>query len=562
MTLQRAVLSLAPVALLAILPISLPAQAAATDKPQAPNTTVPAQPSFEIADVHPSPYTFQSNYFHWNPQGTDRFLLHQASLVDLIAFAYKLENDHIFGGPTWLTFDHFDIVAKQPPGTPVDTSRLMLRALLAERFHLVSHNDTKPLPAQLLTVAKGGLKMKPAADTTVPSDCQFHPPDPPPAPDAPPPSSFFLTCRNMTMEQFANQIPRWGPTERYPIIDQTGVKGAWDFDITYHMLPSRTGLDVANDLEKLGLKLAIGETPQPVLDVDSLIETPTPNAPNLAELLPPPPPPAFEVAVVRPSPPDATGDMNLFFNPSGDVRITHATLQRMIGEAYDISGAGIDNIPDFLAKDHWDVVAKIPQDVYPKNKNGSPDIPYDDIQLMLRSLLAERFGMKAHFEDRPNDTAWILTAANPKLKKAADPTMRTSCDNMPPPGEKDPRAANPIRNRAMWCHNVTMDQLANQLMYFALDYIKSPVLNATHIEGSYDIELNWSTSRVARGVEGIDGRPVRNDPGGDPSQPAEPTGAISLPDAISKQLGLKLEQQKRDIPMLVLDHIERNPTEN
>jgi uncharacterized protein (TIGR03435 family) len=48
----------------------------------------------------------------------------------------------------------------------------------------------------------------------------------------------------------------------------------------------------------------------------------------------------------------------------------------------------------------------------------------------------------------------------------------------------------------------------------------------------------------------------------DPSEPAAPTGAISLPDAIARQLGLKLELQKLTVPMLVLDHIEEKPTEN
>jgi uncharacterized protein (TIGR03435 family) len=111
-----------------------------------------------------------------------------------------------------------------------------------------------------------------------------------------------------------------------------------------------------------------------------------------------------------------------------------------------------------------------------------------------------------------------------------------------------------------------MAQFANELMFFALDYIKSPVFNATHLDGSYDITLNWSTSRVARGMETIDGRTINRNSNGDGSggttQTEEPSGAISLPDAISKQLGLKLEQQKRNIPMLILDHIERNPTEN
>jgi uncharacterized protein (TIGR03435 family) len=524
-----------------------------------------AQPAFIAADIHPSPYSFQSTFFRTNTQGTDRYLMHQATLLDMISIAYKVDQSHVLGGPTWLDFDHFEVIARQPPSTPLDTSRLMLRTLLADRFSLVVHNDMRPMPARILTIDKLTGKMKPAADTAVPSQCQYQQPSTPPGPDTPPPVTYNFSCRNITMEQYAEQIPRFGPTESYSIVDRTGLKGAWDFDISYTMLPSRTGLDLENDLEKqLGLKLANGDTPQPVVIVDSAHQTPTPNSPKLAELLPPPVPPAFDVAVIQPSKPDMR-EISIRFNRSGQVNITGATIQALISEAYDISGAMIADIPDFLSKDRWDIVAKVDPTAFPKGPNGAPLVSYDDTKLMLRALLQDRFGMKAHFEDRPAD-AYVLSSANPKLKKTGDPNGRTSCDSRPPPGEKDPRAADPIRERLMVCKNITVTQFAGQLEFFALDYIKSPVLDATHIEGSYDITLNWSRSRVARGVEGIGGQTVRNpDTGanaGNGSLASEPTGAISLPDAISKQLGLKLEMQKRPVPLLVLDHIEKQPSEN
>src|ERR1017187_1340911 len=98
----------------------------------------------------------------------------------MISAAYSLDQNHVLGGPTWLDFDRYEVTAKQPPKTPQDASRLMLRALLADRFKLVVHNDTRPMSAQILTVGKGEPKMKLAADTTVPSQCQFHPPAAPP----------------------------------------------------------------------------------------------------------------------------------------------------------------------------------------------------------------------------------------------------------------------------------------------------------------------------------------------------------------------------------------------
>jgi uncharacterized protein (TIGR03435 family) len=536
------------------------AQSAAPSPAVAPSAPAAAARAFEIADIHPSPYSFYSTYPRTNTQGTDRYLVRQATLLDMISFAYSLDRDHIFGGPTWLDFDRYEVTAKQPPSTPPDTSRLMLRALLADRFSLVVHNDTRPMPAQVLTVGKVTPKMKPAADTTVESQCQFHPPATPPTPDTPPPTSYSFTCRNMTMEQFTKSLPRFGPAP--PTVDQTGLKGAWDFDVTYTMLPSRNGFDLENDLDKqLGLKLALGQSPQPVLIVDKVNETPTPNSPKLAELLPPPAPPAFDVALIKPTAPDGPRSMQIGFNGSGQVNISGASLQALIGEAYDISGAGIADIPDFLSRDRWDVVGKIPQDDYPKRPNGMPNVSFDDIKLMLRSLLVERFGMKTHFEDRPTDAYVLSASGSPKLKKTADPNSRTSCSDRPPVGEKDPRSIEPIRSELMLCKNVTMAQFAHELEPYALDYIKSPVLDATHLEGSYDLTLNWSGSRVARGLVTLDGRPVTK-PDPSSADPSEPTGAISLPDAISKQLGLKLELQKRPVPMLILDHIEQKPTEN
>jgi uncharacterized protein (TIGR03435 family) len=564
MSSQRSLYAVVLLGLISLAPAPILAQAAAAPSGNGSGqSTSAAQPRFDVVDIHPSPYSFFSTYFRISLQGTDRYLLRQATLLDMISAAYSIDQAHVLGGPTWLDFDRYEVTAKQPPATPADTSRLMLRTLLADRFNLVVHNDTRPMPAQILTVGKGTPKIKPAADTTVPSVCQFHPPATPPDPNSPP-ASYTYSCRNMTMEQYARAMPRFGPGAM-AVVDQTGLKGPWDFDISYTLLPSRNGFDLANDLDKLGLKLATGETPQPVVVVDSVNEKPTPNSPKLAELLPPPPTPAFEVAVIKPSPP-ASRDMQIRFSASGQVNINGASLQGLISEAYDISGAMIADIPDFLPKDRWDVVGKIPQDDYPKSANGMPNVSFDDIKLMLRSLLEERFGMKTHFEDRPAD-AYVLSAVSPKLKKTADPKARTSCDERVHAGEKDPRATDPIRERLMICKNVTMAQFADQLEGFALDYIKSPVLDATHLEGSYDLTLNWSRSRVARGVEGVGGRPVTNtnteaNPTSNAAQAAEPTGAISLPDAVSRQLGLKLEQQKRPVPLLVLDHIERNPTEN
>jgi uncharacterized protein (TIGR03435 family) len=104
-----------------------------------------------------------------------------------------------------------------------------------------------------------------------------------------------------------------------------------------------------------------------------------------------------------------------------------------------------------------------------------------------------------------------------------------------------------------------MKQFAEQLPALAGGYLFSPVLDSTGLEGAWDFTLNFSMAGVANmGSRGADGSPASSDS----ATASDPSGALSLFDAISKQLGLKLEKQKRPLPVMVIDHVERKPTEN
>jgi len=169
--------------------------------------------------------------------------------------------------------------------------------------------------------------------------------------------------------------------------------------------------------------------------------------------------------------------------------------------------------------------------------------------------------MVVHMEDRPVN-AYTLVAANPKMKKA-DPLNRTGCKNGPGPDGKDPRIANPILARLVSCQNITMAQFADQLPNLAGGYIFNPVLDGTGLEGAWDFTLNFSTANVFQGGAGAGGRGGNAAPStGDASTASDPSGALSIFDAVSKQLGLKLEKQKRPLPVLVIDHVEEKPTDN
>jgi uncharacterized protein (TIGR03435 family) len=140
-----------------------------------------------------------------------------------------------------------------------------------------------------------------------------------------------------------------------------------------------------------------------------------------------------------------------------------------------------------------------------------------------------------------------LLAANPKLKKA-DPQARTGCTEGPPP--------NAVRSRLLICTNITMGQFADRLPSLAGAYVLTAVLDATGIEGAYDFTLNFSTQGALQRALGRLGNAAPQ------GAAADPVDAISLSEALTKQLGLKLEMQKRLMPVLVIDHVEEKPTEN
>jgi len=135
-----------------------------------------------------------------------RFDLRNATMVDLIAFAYGItDSEKILGGPNWLERDRFDIVAKAPQTTSPDVVNVMLQNLLADRFKLALHKDTKPQPALALTTINGRHKLKQASGNGE-SGCIGQPPTPEPGVVP----YNVIACRNMTMDAFARDVRGMG----------------------------------------------------------------------------------------------------------------------------------------------------------------------------------------------------------------------------------------------------------------------------------------------------------------------------------------------------------------
>ena len=511
-----------------------------------PELTKPGASTFEVADVHVSPH--RDNPYMRASMAHDRLALRDATMVDLIALAYNVDPLNVLGGPAWLDLDHFDILAKAPRSTSDDELRPMLRALLADRFQLAVHSDTRPLPAFVLTVA-GTPKLKPSAASTDPSEqgCQYQQPKTQPSADT---MVVTFSCHAVTMDDFAQFLHEWaGNYLPRPVVDSTGLKGTWDFDISWKLRAPKTGdsgITIFDALKQLGLKVEPKSAPLPAVIVDRASESPSANSPDLAKLLPPPPPATFEVAVIKPSAPNEK-HFGIGLN-GGTINVTHGSPETLIAFAWDIDKAMIADGPKWLSQDFYDVMGKAADTASPNGPptSAAPDIDVDDIKEMLRSLLADRFQLAVHQEDRPFDS-YTLLATNPKMKKA-DPTNRPSC-RVVWGDEKDPSI------EVLTCQNTTMKQFAQQLQSPASGYVKSPVIDATHLDGAYDFVLRFNSLRDVQ---------ARATPpqSADATVASDPGGAISLFDAVDKQLGLKLQKEKRPTPMLVIDRIEEKPTEN
>ena len=515
-----------------------------------------APAAFEIADVHASPYRFEPA-IRFSVHG-DLLLIRDATLVDLIAETYAVDPSSVFGGPHWLAFDHFDIFAKLPADATRASAMQMLRPLLDDRFKLVALTRTRSLPAFVLS-AGSSPRLKKSADSAEPGGCQYQQP----AKAATPATTrnIHFSCHNTSMQAFVDFLQQVAsPYLNRPVVDSTGLKGGYDFDIqwTYRIPKEADGVTIFQAIDKqLGLKLELKTARLPVVDVVSIAEQPTPNVADIDKLLPPPPPAEFDVAVIRPSGPD---EMGFRINIEGNtVNIQYATLTTLIYKSFGIAPGKIENKPKWLDVQHYDILGKASTgDASPIPGMGS-SVDIDDAWEMTRSLLADRFKLTTHTDQRPSDV-FALLAANPKMKKA-DPENHPSCHEGPGPDGKDPRLDNPLLNRLISCQNMTMAQLTIELPALVSGYLPAPVIDATGLGGAYDFTLSFSKKSDLNKPLAAPSPSSASSP--DASAASAPTGAISLFDAMQKQLGLKLEKRDRvPMPVLVIDHIEENPTDN
>jgi uncharacterized protein (TIGR03435 family) len=215
--------------------------------------------SFEVASIkfHPGPITMSGGGIHGTTL-SDTAL----TLLNLIEDAYDLRRDQISGGPSWIDSDHYDVIAKaEGVGTLThDRVMQMLQALLADRFQLKVHRETRETPVYELVVGKGGSKLKQtSADAKGRNFVNANS------------AGMHMEAANRTMEQLARQL---SVTAGRPVIDKTGLVGyyAYMLDWASAIQPPPPDSDTPSIFtavqEQLGLKLESAKAPVEMLIVD------------------------------------------------------------------------------------------------------------------------------------------------------------------------------------------------------------------------------------------------------------------------------------------------------
>jgi uncharacterized protein (TIGR03435 family) len=170
-------------------------------------------PGYDLATIKPDE---QRKGFNLRGQ---HIVVTNMSAQELVLLAYNLHPKQVTGGPSWLAEDHYDMeILPDHEGLPsLEQAMGIVRKLLAERFAFKFHEETKDMPAYVLTVAKTGSKlMKSGADPTSPPGMGG------------PPGRYMM--RNGSMEEFAQLMQ--GTLDR-PVIDQTGLKDRYDLRLSW-----------------------------------------------------------------------------------------------------------------------------------------------------------------------------------------------------------------------------------------------------------------------------------------------------------------------------------------
>lgn len=235
--------------------------------------------------------------------------------------------------------------------------------------------------------------------------------------------------------------------------------------------------------------------------------------------------PSFEVATIKPTKP---GERGTYITVRGtDMVVVNFSLNDLAMFAYDLQKKEIIGGPDWMATEKWDINAKPDTPGQPNTKQ---------LQTMIRKLLADRFALKFH-KDQREMGAYVLTVGKngPKMKQ-----------NTGNPNGLPGLFFGPIGT--LHVMNATMEDFTGLMQSTVLD---RPVVDKTGLTGRWDFTLKWTPDESQFVGMGWKMPP--------PSNAADAPPPLFT--AIQEQLDLKLEAQKTQVPVLVIDHVD-HPSPN
>ncbi|MGH9240994.1 MAG: TIGR03435 family protein [Vicinamibacterales bacterium] len=180
-------------------------------------------------------------------------------LRSLVQFGWNLRDFQVVGGPAWASSEGFEVAAKGDSSATDAQLRLMVQALLTERFQLKVHSEERQLPIYALVIGKDGHKLRPADDAARPNVSG---------------NSGLIVAQKISVLNLARLL---SPRLDRPVIDRTGLDGRYDFRLQWALEPgpaagaadtSAPSLFTAIQ-EQLGLKLEVQKGPVQVMVIDS-----------------------------------------------------------------------------------------------------------------------------------------------------------------------------------------------------------------------------------------------------------------------------------------------------
>ncbi len=227
-------------------------------------------PSFDVASIR---IAKREQGMHLDPVqfSPDSLTIRAVTLKTAIAWAYHVMEYQV-QGPEWLNADRYDFVAKAAAPVPEDQLRLMLQTLLADRFKLTLHRQTKVFQAYLLTIGKNGPKFQESKSE----------------------GASNIVPRQDTMSVVISRTPLSQLTEmlskvlQTPVVDMTGLIGRYDITLNLAKYlqdlqpagggpPDVVGVLLSGVQEELGLKLEAKKTPLDLLIIDGAEKIPAEN---------------------------------------------------------------------------------------------------------------------------------------------------------------------------------------------------------------------------------------------------------------------------------------------